>query len=1155
MLADLLWPDAPPERVRRNFSDTLYRLHHILGPGWFETDNTAVALAVDANLWVDLWEFERLVSSALPADLARAVELYVGDLLPEIYDEWIMGERELRRSQYLSALESLAAEAQARGELQAALLYARRLISADPLHEPAHQTYLRLLGRLQRYGEALAHYEHLTRLFRQELGVEPLAETRALAQALQSERHVAASPAPFQERTPFVGRAPERALALAAVQAALAGRGGVLALEAEAGMGKSRFVREIASSARWRGLTVLSGLAGETPAGSPFQPLADAFLPLLSGPAAQSWQALLPDGTMAALAPLDPAWIGTPGQELADDAADRFFSALYQFGEVLARRAPLMIAFDDLQWADPVVWKSLNALLPALTQNGALVLLAYRRRELEKTPGWETLRAWESAGWLQALSLPPLTVQEVAELIPPHSNADPRAVHALTGGNPYLLTDWLAEPGPSRSVGRTAIARRLNALAPDARSALSAAAVLGENIPFRLLLEASDLPSLKLASLADELTAGYWLQPSAEGYTFVHDLVRTAVYDEIEPSRRRDLHQRAARAYTALYPDNVRAQAFHLDRAEIVAQAAETYRLAGEQDRARFAFGEAQRAFERALTLFPASELRARIETGLALARVCAITGDHGRQYRAAEQALDAALQLEDEALLVRAHLALGRAAGWSGRVPRVHAARAHLREALALARATSDRFHEVAALFELGDLAAQQGEWKDVQQYHGEAQALIRALAAVPDFQSGPESQALAGMERRIQSTLALQMGSLPELARRWEQELANQQRTGNRVHELETRMHLLGAYYNLSAWTPLLTTASETLALADALGDRFKITTVQYIQGMAAYCLGDFPEARHLLALAQQGYAATEHHRSVGLALNMLALVAEAEGDYPRALDLLGAALSGAEARQTAHEAAYARHDLGALLASLDRVSEAIPLLDAAYRAWAEQGNPLLREKTQAVLGLALFAAGDRARARELAASGWAAFQEGVPLGESAQAWLWALSRLLTAVGRVEPAHDVLRAAYSELQRQARTIAAHELRESFFERVPLNRQIVAAYDELTSTPRGLSVRLARRAAPLGRALKPDEFVTVHWTVHAPADEAIRDKSTSRRFRLQRLLREAQAQDAAPTDDDLARALGVSRRTILRDMQALSQTSSKPPTRKRKRA
>jgi Protein of unknown function (DUF1670) len=124
-------------------------------------------------------------------------------------------------------------------------------------------------------------------------------------------------------------------------------------------------------------------------------------------------------------------------------------------------------------------------------------------------------------------------------------------------------------------------------------------------------------------------------------------------------------------------------------------------------------------------------------------------------------------------------------------------------------------------------------------------------------------------------------------------------------------------------------------------------------------------------------------------------------------------------------------------------------------------------------------------------------------IPSGEQVQDWLWALYRLLIALKQPQQAE--------------------------------------------------AVSIARRDVPLGRSLK-EEDITVRWTLNSPDDEAFAGKSKRRQHRLKRLLEEAERQGAAPTDDDLARGLGVSRRTILRDMQALSQVIPKPPTRKRKK-
>jgi hypothetical protein len=120
---------------------------------------------------------------------------------------------------------------------------------------------------------------------------------------------------------------------------------------------------------------------------------------------------------------------------------------------------------------------------------------------------------------------------------------------------------------------------------------------------------------------------------------------------------------------------------------------------------------------------------------------------------------------------------------------------------------------------------------------------------------------------------------------------------------------------------------------------------------------------------------------------------------------------------------------------------------------------------------------------------------------------------------------------------------------RVRFLAQLPLNQQIQAA---LAEWQQQVTVQLVQADVPLGRKLTPDDYVTVTWTISALEDEAITDKTVRRQAVVARMLRDAAAQSAAPTDADLAQALGVSRRTILRDMKVLAEQDQLPPTRRR---
>ena len=1139
MLADLLWPDAPPDRGRRNLSDVLYRLQKAIPPEWLIAESDTLAFQPNASLWVDVWEFDRLISSQAAADLQKAVELYTGDLLAEIFDDWILAERELRRSQYLSALETLSVHHESQGNLQQALLHARRLILTEPLHEPAHHSYLRLLGRLKRYGEALSHYEYLRTLLRSELDSEPMAETRQIVQSLERERDLDSAPIYIEETRPFVGRKAERAIAIAAVESMLTGNGSILIVEGEAGIGKSRLLREIETGARWRGATVLHGQVTEHPGMSPFSPLVDALHPFLTSPHGRELESSLSNDVLAVLTPLHPAWgrEGTFQNSSPEHASRHFYTALQLFGEALATLAPLVLVLDDLHWADPVLWQSLKTFAVGFANHGGLLILAYRLPDIEKLPGREIVRSWEQHGSLQVISLKPLTLEDVAELAG-DAKVDPAEVLARTGGNPFFINEWLAEPDPKRPANRDLISIRLQSLSPAARAALESASILGENIPYPLWMELAALPSLALAGLSEELSTAQWLQASASGYTFVHDLIRAAVYEVIEPARRCALHQRAARAYQRLEPENVRSYAFHLDRGGLTVEAAAAYRRAGEQDLARFAYREAQAAFERALILSPPTLTPERMELMLSLASAFDILGERTRELVMLEEVLRGAQQLSSKPLELKALLALGLAVNQTYQYAQ---AEKHLLAAVSLARKLGDEAKQTEAYLLLGMNKTGLRQTREAIRYYKRALKLARKISSLPQ-----EAAALRGL-----GIGAREMGAPTESIKWLKQALDLQHELGDRLGETVTQSNLVTAYYDLGAWDQLIAIAEKILPQVEAVGYRYNAGYLRHLQGLAFYNLGEYASARQRLLEAGRDFEAAGDKTS--LFYGVLGLIAEEEGNTEEALRLYRQALTSLEEVEDKRETPILQLDLGALLWRLEQPREAIPYLEAARATWLEQDDRLCILKSEAFLGLARLIIGERIEAEELAQRGWSAFQSGMPAGEKPQSWLWTLYQLLIELEQPEYAEGVLQGAYQELQRQARTIGNPELRRSFFTKVPLNRAITSAHDQLTKTTRVITVSLAQREASLGRSLREDEYVRVQWTVSAPEDESITDKTAQRRYRLKRLLQEAQAQGAAPTDGELGSALGVSRRTILRDMQELTKENLRPPTRKRK--
>jgi DNA-binding SARP family transcriptional activator len=1126
-LTEILSPETG-EASRRSVSDTLYRVRRQLGVGWVDADADSVALAPEVD--VDVWEFDRLVTSADPADLAAAVNLYADELVPGIYDDWAQRHRVARHLALLAALARLVDEHERNGQLQPAVLHARRMIVSEPLDESAHQTYLRLLGRLHRYGEAIAHYESLAKLLHDELGVEPLPATVEIVDRLAAERDVATA-APAVERTRLVGRVAERAAALASVEAQVEGRGSVLCVEGVAGIGKSRLLAEVVAGARWRGATVTTSEVAEIPEASPLAPLARAVSPLLSAPVRMEIESRLDERTMVALAPLHPDW-QTGGAAATSDELQRLHSGLRVVGEVLARSGNVVVALDDLHWASASLWGHLDALVDGFVPNGGLLVVAYRRPEVEATPGWSVLQGWDRRGVATVLALAPLEPADVAELIG-SSAAEAVEVVAATGGVPFYIAQWMLEPEREGSRDPAMLARRrLDRLAPVHRKALQGGAVLGENLTFRAWLDVTGMSPLELAAASDELTAGRWLAPTPDGYVFIHDLLRVAVYEEISESDRMELHARAAAVLAVHDPGNWPARAFHLDRASVVDEAVDAYREAGRSLRADFAFIDALDAFGRALELLPRRPSRRRLELGVEFAEAYDIVGGRADGRDVLAEVITLARRFDAERSLLRGLLLAGGDA--IGR--RDHdAAERLLAEARSLAERLDDGSSLALAMFRQAELLTHRGEWSNGLE-------LFFAARALADTEQDVwlRGRAICGA-----AGAAARMGRPAEAAAWLEEALAGYEAAGDRLNEMDAAAVLALTHYELGSWDALVATAERTLSLARSLGNVVVVGIASQALGLAALAVGDRATARAQLLEAERCWTAAGRPSMVGGAINCRGLIAQDDGAPDEAIALYTAAIDAARAADAATDEAYASHDLGALLLELGRPAEAIALLRTSVEHWSNAGNDLLRAKSEAYLGLAVLeAGGSGAEAVALADSGLGLFRSGDVLGEHPQAWLWGLSRLLTRLDRGADADDVLGAARRELLRQAATISDPARRRGFFERVPLNRAIMADVDSRSGTGRPTVVRLAHCDAPLGRTLRADELVDVRWTVHAAADDAIADAAVRRRHRLQRLLTEAAEQSAAPTDDDLATALGVSRRTILRDMEAIGSTA-----------
>jgi DNA-binding SARP family transcriptional activator len=492
-LAGLLWPERGPEAARHALRQAAYNLKTSLPAGTrspiLGTYN-GLQLNPEAGLWTDVAAFEealRLGKSRESFDvhqLTTAAQLYRGELLSgffvrdcESFEEWLVVEQERLREAAVDVLRSLVEHYRQRGEHRFGLHYARRLVAVEPLSEEARRDLMRLALLAGRRGLALAEYEKLRIMLRNELGVEPLEETRSLYEVILREQPDPGEPAPEAEvlgpLVPLVGRGDALAVLRESWRRTLGGRAGLILIEGKDGLGKTRLVRSfLGIVAGERRVRILKGRSHELAPPLAYGPIRE----ILAGAVAEETQLAgsllsgLPAAALTELARLAPEILDlhpevpAPGPLTDDAGREPLFEAVARCLEALCQGEghseggpdPLVLFLDDLHLAD----------------RSSLDLVEFLLRRLDGLP------VWMAATGRPGLPLPVGEAGEEGaavriELAPLSSSAVLEVATALTGERDAAGLATLLEEG-SKGLP-LAVTERINALWDEG------SLVLGEN--------------------------------------------------------------------------------------------------------------------------------------------------------------------------------------------------------------------------------------------------------------------------------------------------------------------------------------------------------------------------------------------------------------------------------------------------------------------------------------------------------------------------------------------------------------------------------------------------------------------------------------------------------------------------------------------------
>src|SRR5947209_4418958 len=408
-----------------------------------------------------------------------------------------------------------------------------------------------------------------------------------------------------------------------ALLAAHRGKSRFVALGGEAGMGKTRLARELATRARRLDWEVLWGACSEAELPLPYLPLVEALGNYLSRVDVERLAGLLGAARLE-LAQLFPQLGGDePSASLGDPAQAkvRVCEAVVALLSVPAREHGLLLVVEDVHWADSATRELLDHLGRRLTGMRSLVLVTYRSDELDRRhPLAPLLQTWRRSGAAEPVALSPLERGEIAEMIAAILDAETVGpefrdlMHLRTEGNPFVLEEMLKEAIDRGDVVRTdhgwkprsleelripetvrdTILLRFARLDPADVEILQAAAVLGRTFDYATLVGVAGVPD---ATVHDALAVGMAQQLLEEvdagraAYRWRHALTQEAVADEIVLPRRQQIHGRAADVLVDAGAEALEV-ARHLLGAARFDEAVPKCVEAAEEAEATFAFGE-----------------------------------------------------------------------------------------------------------------------------------------------------------------------------------------------------------------------------------------------------------------------------------------------------------------------------------------------------------------------------------------------------------------------------------------------------------------------------------------------------------------------------------------------------------------------------------
>ena len=1106
-LAFTLFPDEDEEAALAELRRYLYLANKALparsGHPWLIADAETVRWNADNPVFVDAIEFERLSSD--DATLAEAVDCYKGDLLEEVYDDWVLPERERLRTRYLDALMKLVRAHRARREHAAAISYARQILAVDPWREDVVRQLLAARYESGDASGALLEFDRFEKRLRDEINVRAMPETLAVRAAIARGDPLPGSLESVDEASgkvvfrqvpllPLVGRAKELDDLRARWSRCARGNGALTLVSGESGVGKTRLIGELAAVVESEGGRVFVGTT-TYPERAPYQCVAEALrsaLPLLLS------SRMDPAG-LAALATVLPE-LRTEVERLpelpalaADREAVRLLDALAGSVQALASARPLLLILEDLHWAGRATIDAIAAIVRRSARNRVLVVGSFREEEatrghplrtLERDLGTERLAGIVVLDRLKrddvAMLLSSMTTGDVVE------GARVDELYAHTEGLPIFLNEALAEHRERRGSAdatrllrggiEATIAARTARLSEDARTVVEIAAIAGQGFSVDVVGDVAGLSAAavidSIAELLDRRLVREAGPRSHRDYVFSHHLIAASIYEEIEPARRSRRHARIAGVMRDLYAGNLseiaRDLAYHYECADLRSEAARWYGVAAEHAAKLYANEECVTFATLALGVIERDDRRDLLRLRESVrGRIGDRTGQRAdiQELDRLAESLDSNVERLD--VLARS-IVLARSLGESEReqalIARMGAlaerssdpsvqADATYQQATCLVRLSRHReglniARRALEMYErLGEVSKQVGCLSllvEITTTAGEHELSREYLARLRERASDTHDRALTAQALTTAAVAALLQQLYAECRALSREALAINEQLGDREEAALSRARIATVSAWLGDYEEAFRQFDLALELYDAIGHRRGLCTTLTNKSALAIRLGMFDEAAALIERSNALLDVVQEAR-LGVANDCnLSMVKLRMGDPQSAKALAASALDRARSIEFPVFEAGSLANLGNAKAALGELADGIADMEMgiAIRRVHQNRQDFVDDLSD--LALVYVAAGRIEEARGVADE---LFEIA---GKSLEGALWpqyiwrAIARVNEAVGDEERAGAARQEALTALDRFAASISNEEWRKAFLT-IDVNREIAA--------------------------------------------------------------------------------------------------------------